>query len=85
MTEGEREGEKERESWINQLVHDLRTPLSAIAGYAEMLDEECDAAMRRRFAANIRRAAAEMETRLKGLRAEAGERIETGQDDQGAV
>jgi signal transduction histidine kinase len=79
MTEGA------RERWISQLVHDLRTPLSAIAGYAEMLDEECDTATRRRFAANIRLAAAEMEMRLKGLRAEAGERMGTGQDDRGAV
>lgn len=79
MTEGE------RERWISQLVHDLRTPLSAIAGYAEMLDEECDGVTRRRFAANIRRAAAEMETRLEGLRAEARECMGTGQDDEGAV
>ncbi|MFN7651402.1 MAG: histidine kinase dimerization/phospho-acceptor domain-containing protein [Acidobacteriota bacterium] len=79
MTEGE------RERWISQMVHDLRTPLSAIAGYAEMLDEECDAETRRRFAANIRLAAAEMEMRLKGLRAEERESTETGQGGEGAV
>lgn len=64
----------EMDEMIGQMVHDLRTPLSAIAGYAEMLEEESDLATQRRFVKNIRRAAAEMEDLLKRVRAEAQER-----------
>ena len=59
---------------VGRMVHDLRNPLSAIAGYAEMLEDETDQATQRRFAGNIRRAAAEMEALLQAVREEARQR-----------
>jgi signal transduction histidine kinase len=64
----------EMDALIGQMVHDLRTPLSAIAGYAEMLEEDCDQDTQRRFVKNIRRAAEEIEGLLKRVRAEVQER-----------
>lgn len=75
----------EMDGLIGRMVHDLRTPLSAIAGYAEMLEEETDAATQRRFVKNIRRAAAEMEDLLKRVRQEAQERTGTVQSPDGDV
>lgn len=75
----------ELDAWIGQVVHDLRTPLSAIAGYAEMLEEESDPATRQRFVKNIRRAAAEMEELLKRTRAESRERMRTVQSSDNDV
>jgi len=75
----------EVDAWIGQMVHDLRTPLSAIAGYAEMLEEESDPATQRRFVKNIRRAAGEMEELLKRVRAEARDRMGSIQSLDGAV
>ncbi len=57
---------------VGRMVHDLRNPLSAIAGYAEMLEEETDPATRERYIANIRRAAAEMELMLREVRGAGG-------------
>ena len=56
------------EALVGRMVHDLRNPLSAIAGYAEMLEEATDPATQRRYIANIRRAAAEMEVMLREVR-----------------
>jgi signal transduction histidine kinase len=75
----------EIDTLIGQLVHDLRTPLSAIAGYAEMLEQEIDPATQRRFAANIRRAAAEMEERLTWVRQMTRQRTESEQLPGGGV
>ena len=60
------------EALVGRMVHDLRNPLSAIAGYAEMLEEETDPATRERYIANIRRAAAEMELMLREVRGAGG-------------
>ena len=60
--------ELEMVALVGRMVHDLRNPLSAIAGYAEMLEEETDPATRERYIANIRRAAAEMEVMLREVR-----------------
>jgi signal transduction histidine kinase len=75
----------EMDALIGQMVHDLRTPLSAIAGYAEMLEEESDPATQQRFVKNIRRAAGEMEDLLKRVRAEARERTGSVQSPDGDV
>ncbi|NLZ54409.1 MAG: sensor histidine kinase, partial [Thermoanaerobacteraceae bacterium] len=41
LSEGEREKtEKMREEWINNLSHDLKTPLSSIKGYSELMADE---------------------------------------------
>lgn len=75
----------EMNALIGQMVHDLRTPLSAIAGYAEMLEEETDPATQRRFVQNIRRAAQEMEGLLKRVRTEVQERTGSVQSPDGDV
>jgi len=64
--------ELEMVALVGRMVHDLRNPLSAIAGYAEMLEEETDPATRERYIANIRRAAAEMEVMLREVRGAGG-------------
>ena len=64
----------EMDALVGRMVHDLRNPLSAITGYAEMLEEEMDLATQRRFVANIRRAATEMDVLLRAVREEARER-----------
>ena len=60
--------ELEMVALVGRIVHDLRIPLCAIAVYAEMLEEETDPATQRRYIANIRRAAAEMEVMLREVR-----------------
>ncbi|MCX6586637.1 MAG: hypothetical protein NTX13_08670 [Acidobacteria bacterium] len=75
----------EIDALIGQMVHDLRTPLSAIAGYAEMLEQETDRATQLRFAVNIRRAAAEMEERLTWVRQMTRQRTESEQIPGGGV
>ena len=75
----------EIDTLIGQMVHDLRTPLSAIAGYAEMLEQETDPATQLLFAANIRRAAAEMEERLTWVRQMTRQRTESEQLPGGGV
>ena len=55
------------DAFVGRMVHDLRNPLSAIAGYAEMLEEETDLATQRRFVTNIRQAAREMEELLREM------------------
>ena len=59
---------------VARMVHDLRNPLSAISGYAEMLEEETDLVTKRRFVKNIRRAVEEMDELLRAVGAEARER-----------
>lgn len=43
------------ENYVHTLTHELKSPLAAILGAAELLDEDLPAADRRRFAGNIRR------------------------------
>ncbi len=51
----ELEGKHHVEQYLHALTHELKSPLSAIAGAAELLDEdEMPAEARRRFVANIR-------------------------------
>lgn len=37
----QKETERTRQEWITNITHDLKTPLSPIKGYAELLTEEC--------------------------------------------
>jgi two-component system sensor histidine kinase CreC len=57
------EGRKYLERYIQALTHEMKSPLAAIHGAAELLDEEMPEAERRHFVANIR----EQELRLQRL------------------
>lgn len=48
------EGRKYAERYIETLTHEMKSPLAAIRGAAELLDEDMDPADRHRFLANIR-------------------------------
>ncbi len=48
------EGKKYVERYVQTLTHELKSPLSAIVGAAELLDEEMPAEARARFLSNIR-------------------------------
>jgi two-component system sensor histidine kinase CreC len=48
------EGKKYVEQYIQKLTHELKSPLSAIRGGAELLEEEMPEERRARFVANIR-------------------------------
>jgi len=50
----ELEGKKHVESYLHALTHELKSPLTAIEGAAELLDEDLEEEARRRFARNIR-------------------------------
>jgi len=49
------EGKKYVERYIQTLTHELKSPISAIQGAAELLDEDMAGEQRMRFLANIRR------------------------------
>jgi len=54
---------------LRTLVHDLRTPLAVVSGFAELLEtrgRELDAAQRERYAQRIVQAAREMDAILRG-------------------
>lgn len=55
------------EAQLRRIIHDLRTPLNAISGYSEMLLEEEDPPTRQRYAANIVKAAAQLNEQLRVL------------------
>lgn len=59
-----------REQWISNITHDLRTPLSPIKGYAEILEENGgrDATECRRYAGIMRKSASYMETLIDDLK-----------------
>jgi two-component system sensor histidine kinase CreC len=57
----ELEGKDYVENYLHNLTHELKSPLAAIQGTAELLDEQMPAADRERFIRNIRREA----TRLR--------------------
>lgn len=62
---GRRESERdELESAIHTLVHDLRSPLGAIRGYAELLEDGIDASDVRAYAATIGRAADRLDQQI---------------------
>jgi two-component system sensor histidine kinase CreC len=48
------EGKQYVEHYIHSLTHEMKSPLAAIRGAAELLDEDLPAAEQRRFAHNIR-------------------------------
>ena len=48
------EGKQYVEQYIHSLTHEMKSPLAAIQGAAELLDEDLPEAQRRRFAHNIR-------------------------------
>ena len=74
-------------AYANHVTHELKSPLTAISGAAELLQGEVDPADRAALAATISDAAARMERLLADLRrhAQAGQRPDTGQADLSAV
>lgn len=55
------EGKEYTERYVQSLTHELKSPLSAILGAAELLDEDVPAEQRKQFHRNIRTEAARME------------------------
>jgi two-component system sensor histidine kinase CreC len=63
----ELEGKAHVEHYAQLLTHELKGPLAAIGGAAELLDEEMPAADRRRFVGNIRGQVAHMQALVERL------------------
>lgn len=61
------EGRKYAERYIQTLTHEMKSPLAAIQGAAELLDEEMPAATRQRFLGNIRAESARIERLINRL------------------
>ncbi|QKS73009.1 HAMP domain-containing histidine kinase [Paenalkalicoccus suaedae] len=60
--------EKMREEWIGNVSHDVKTPLSSVQGYAELLmDDEVSPAERKEYAEVIRRQSVYMKDLLDDL------------------
>ncbi|SPK73738.1 sensory histidine kinase in two-component regulatory system with CreB or PhoB, regulator of the CreBC regulon [Cupriavidus taiwanensis] len=55
------------EHYIHTLTHEMKSPLAAIGGAAELLQEEMPAADRQRFVANIRTQSGRLETMIRKL------------------
>ncbi|SPA13231.1 sensory histidine kinase [Cupriavidus taiwanensis] len=55
------------EHYIHTLTHEMKSPLAAIGGAAELLQEEMPAADRQRFVANIRTQTGRLETMIRKL------------------
>ncbi|WP_454734654.1 two-component system sensor histidine kinase CreC [Cupriavidus necator] len=55
------------EHYIHTLTHEMKSPLAAIGGAAELLQEEMPAADRQRFVANIRAQSGRLETMIRKL------------------
>src|SRR5215475_2938584 len=47
---------------VSAILHDMRTPMTAVGGYAELMAAENDAEMRKDYVARIGRALEHMET-----------------------
>ena len=61
------EGRRYAERYIQTLTHEMKSPLAAIRGAAELLDEEMPVADRKRFLENIRAEAARSERLINRL------------------
>lgn len=61
------EGRQYVENYVSTLTHELKSPLAAIKGAAELLDEDMPVEKRRRFLANIRRETARSESLVRDL------------------
>lgn len=61
------EGRRFAERYIHTLTHEMKSPLAAIRGAAELLDEEMPASNRRRFLENIRGETARTERLINRL------------------
>lgn len=61
------EGRKYVEEYVQTLTHELKSPLSAIRGAAELLEEDMPAAERSRFLANLRSEAARIQDLIERL------------------
>lgn len=61
------EGRQYVEKYTQILTHELKSPLAAISGAAELLDEDMPAEQRRRFLGNIRRESARSTKIIDGL------------------
>lgn len=61
------EGRRYVENYVSTLTHELKSPLAAIRGAVELLDEEMPADQRRRFHENIRRETARSESLVRDL------------------
>lgn len=55
------------EHYIHTLTHEMKSPLAAIGGAAELLQEDMPAADRQRFVANIRAQSGRLETMIRKL------------------
>ncbi len=61
------EGRRYVENYVSTLTHELKSPLAAIKGAAELLEEDLPAEKRQRFLANIRRETARSEILVRDL------------------
>ncbi len=61
------EGRRYVENYVSTLTHELKSPLAAIRGAAELLEEEMPAEKRKRFLGNIRRESARSESLVRDL------------------
>ena len=61
------------ESYVHTLTHELKSPLAAIRGAAELLQEDMPAPDRQRFAGNIQRQAERLRRKSLGVRDELGQ------------
>ena len=61
------EGRRYVENYVSTLTHELKSPLAAIKGAAELLDEEMPAEKRKQFIHNIRRETARSESLVRDL------------------
>lgn len=61
------EGRSYVKNYISTLTHELKSPLAAIRGAAELLEEDMPAGQRRRFLANIRTETARSENLVRDL------------------
>ncbi len=61
------EGRRYVENYVSTLTHELKSPLAAIKGAAELLDEDLPAEQRHRFHKNIRRETARSESLVRDL------------------
>lgn len=63
----ELEGKAYVERYVHTLTHELKSPLAAIRGAAELLDGEMPAAQRQRFVANIQQESARLQQLIERL------------------